>query len=261
MNVRPKKRLGQNFLVDRNIQRKIINACGFKDSDTVLEIGSGRGELTTLLAPKVKKIVALEIDPYLCENLKIVLKDSLNAQIVNQDILKFDLRKYFLRSKQRLKIIGNIPYYISSPIIEHLINFSDKIDSIFLTLQKEFALRIMAGPGCKEYSSFSLFVQYYAQPELVFLIKKNSFYPAPKVDSAFMCIKIRQRPAAKVKDEGLLFKIIRGAFNQRRKTLRNSLLDIVSMQRLESFFNKYNIPVNTRPEDLSLQDFANLTNI
>ncbi len=253
--------MGQNFLVDKNIQRKILNACGFKDSDTVLEIGSGRGELTTLIAQGVNKIFALELDPCLCKDLAANLKDFTNAEIIRQDILKFDLKKYFCSVKQKLKVFGNIPYYISSPIIEHLIKFRDKISDIFITVQKEFALRMIAHPDSKEYGSFSLFTQYYTEPGIVFAIKKNSFYPAPKVDSVLLNIKIRQNPAVKVKDEKLFFKITRGAFNLRRKTLRNSLLGIVSAQNLERFFDRYNISCNIRPEALSLQDFANLTNI
>ncbi|MDI6759117.1 MAG: 16S rRNA (adenine(1518)-N(6)/adenine(1519)-N(6))-dimethyltransferase RsmA, partial [Candidatus Omnitrophota bacterium] len=258
MNIRPKKRLGQNFLVDKNIQRKIINACDFKDSDTVLEIGSGRGELTTLIAERVNKIFALEIDPYLCESLKNNLKDFLSAQVIRQDVLKFNLKKYFCRAKQRIRVFGNIPYYISSPIIEHLIKFRDKISDIFITVQKEFALRMIASPGSKKYGSFTIFTQYYTEPKIVFVIKKNSFYPVPKVDSILLNIKIRQNPAINVKDEKLFFKITRGAFNQRRKTLRNSLLGIISAQSLEQFFDKYNISKHSRPETLSLQDFANL---
>jgi 16S rRNA (adenine1518-N6/adenine1519-N6)-dimethyltransferase len=261
MNVRPKKRLGQNFLVDKNIQKKIINACEFKNSDTVLEIGSGRGELTKLIAERVSKVFALEIDPFLCENLKVILKDFPNSQVINQDILRFDLRKYFCTTKQKLKVIGNIPYYISSPIIEHLIKFSDKISTIFITVQKEFALRIIANPGSKEYGSFSLFTQYYVEPKILFTIKKNSFYPVPKIDSAFLSIKIRKKPKVSVRDEGLLFKIIRRAFNQRRKVLKNSLSGIISTQKLEQFFNKHNISSNIRPEDLSLEDFATLANL
>ncbi len=260
MNVRPKKRLGQNFLVDKNIQKKIVRACEFKDSDIVLEIGSGYGELTKLLAGIVHQVFAVEIDPFLCESSKDNLKDFSNSRIINQDILKFDLKKYFHETEQKIKVIGNIPYYISSPIIEHLIKFKDKIDNIFITTQKEFALRMSANPGSKEYGSFSLFTQYYTEPKILFLIKKLSFYPAPKIDSALINMKVRQEPIVKVKDEKLFFKITRSAFNQRRKTLRNSLSNIIPARKLEQFFSEYGIPCNIRPEDLSLQDFANLTN-
>jgi 16S rRNA (adenine1518-N6/adenine1519-N6)-dimethyltransferase len=260
MHIKPKKRLGQNFLIDKNIQRRIIDCLELKPSDIFLEIGSGRGELTALLARKTEKIYALEIDARLCEALRANLKGYSNVEIINQDILKFNLRKHFSATKTRIKVAGNIPYYISSPIIEHLIKFRDKIEVIFITVQKEFARRMIASPGPKDYSAFSCYVQYYLQPEILLNIKKASFFPAPKVDSCLVRLKIRERPLVSAQDEKLLFKIIRAAFNKRRKTLRNSLTGIISGKKLDSFFHKYGIDRNTRPERLSLQDFANLAN-
>lgn len=261
MYLKPKKSLGQNFLIDKNIQRKIIDACKLKASDIVLEIGAGRGELTAFLVDKVNKIYALEIDFSLYQVLRDRFRDYANIDIINRDILKFNLRKEFSKYKNKIKIIGNIPYYITTPILGHLLKFRHKIDTIFITLQKEFAKRMIAKPGTKDYGAFSCFIQYYAQAQIIFFIKKNCFSPRPKVDSCFVQLEIRQKPPVKIKDEKLLFKIIRLAFNKRRKTLRNSLKGVISEQKLETFFHKYGIDKKIRPEDLRLVDFANLSYI
>jgi 16S rRNA (adenine1518-N6/adenine1519-N6)-dimethyltransferase len=261
MHIKPKKGLGQNFLIDKNIQRKIIAACQFKSSNTVLEIGAGRGELTRLLADTVGRLFALEIDPFLSKILQDDFKGYPNIKIINGDILKFNLRRYFSKLKNKIKIIGNIPYYITTPIIEHLLKSRDKIDTIFLTVQKEFAKRITATSSSGDYSSFSCFLQYYTNPQILFSINKTCFRPMPKVDSSFLRLEIRQKAAVITKNEKLFFQIIRSAFNKRRKTLRNSLRDRVSPEKLDKFFIKYGINRNIRPENLTLQDFANLTNI
>jgi 16S rRNA (adenine1518-N6/adenine1519-N6)-dimethyltransferase len=260
MRIKPKKRLGQNFLIDKNIQRKIIDSLELKPADTVFEIGAGRGELTCLISQKVHRVFALEVDPGLCQALKDNLSAFSNATIINQDVLKFNFKAHLNKIEGKIKVIGNIPYYISTPIIERLIKSRDKIDTAFITVQKEFAARMSALPGSKEYGAFSCFVQYYAEPKILFTIKRTSFFPAPKVDSCLVRLNIRKEPAVFSRNEKLLFKIIRGAFNKRRKTLRNSLSSIIPPKKLESFFDKYKIDRNTRPERLSLQDFANLAN-
>lgn len=259
MRIRPKKSLGQNFLRDENIQRKIIGVLGLEASDVVLEIGAGRGELTSLITPKVNKLYALEIDRQLYPLLTERFKVYNNVRIINQDILKFDLAKISGRGF-KIKVIGNIPYYISSPIIEHLIKYRAWISEVFITVQKEFAGRVVAVPGSKEYGSFSCFVQYYAVPKIMFQINKGCFYPSPKVDSCLLRLKFREKPAVCVRDEELFFKVIRAAFNQRRKTLRNSLKEAIPLPKLERFFFKSKLNPNVRPEELSLKDFASLVN-
>ncbi|MEW6100911.1 MAG: 16S rRNA (adenine(1518)-N(6)/adenine(1519)-N(6))-dimethyltransferase RsmA [Candidatus Omnitrophota bacterium] len=261
MRIQPKKRLGQNFLFDKNVQRKIIEACGLGPGDIVLEIGSGRGELTEHLIMAADKVFAVELDKDLCQLLSRRFAKQGNFKIINQDILKLDFSKYFKDLKGEIKIIGNIPYYISSPIIEHLARFREKISVIFLTLQKEFAERLSASPGSKRYGAFSCFVQYYFEPEILFNIKKTSFHPSPKVDSAFVKLQVRPSPLVITRDEKLLFRIIRNAFGQRRKTLRNSLKDVISCSSLERFFLQQKISPNTRPEELSLQDFSKLSDL
>ncbi len=258
MYSKPKKRLGQNFLVDKNIQRKLVEACSFTPSDIVLEIGAGRGELTRLIVRQVNKIYALEIDKGLCSELQGILKEYSNIEIINQDMLRFNLRKHFSKTK-RVKVVGNIPYYISTPIIERLINFRDAIDSVFITVQKEFALRMSAPAGSKAYGALSCFVQYYLQPKVIFHIKKNCFFPPPKVDSCFLKLEVKRRlPLNKIKEK-LFFLIVRAAFNQRRKTLKNSLENIIPAEKLKRFLCNFNIDSKIRPEKLRIEDFINLT--
>jgi 16S rRNA (adenine1518-N6/adenine1519-N6)-dimethyltransferase len=260
MRLKPKKSLGQNFLVDKNIRNKIINACDFKRSDTVLEIGAGRGELTSLIATNAKFIYALEIDPRLTPSLKELTRNHGNLKIIEQDVLKLDIGKYFRNLKGKLKVFGNIPYYISTPIIEQLIRARGKIDTAFITVQKEFAERIVSQAGSKEFGSLSCFVQYYMESKILFSIPKSCFYPAPKVCSAFLRLKTRKTPLVSVKDEALFFKVIRTSFNQRRKTLKASLKKFIPKQDLEGFLRFYGIRQDIRPEKLSPQDFARLTN-
>jgi len=258
MRIKPKKSLGQNFLIDKNIQNKIISCAELSSTDTVLEIGPGQGALTGLLCQKAAKVYAVEIDRNLCGVLTEKFAHSRNISIINADFLKFDLRS--LAPGSKLKIIGNIPYYITSPIIEHLLFYRDRIQDIYLMVQKEFAQRMSARPGSKVYGSFSCFVQYYTEPEILFLIKKNSFHPAPKVDSCFLKLTLRTEPPVQVKSENSLFRIIRAGFQQRRKTLKNSLEKLVPADKLDKFFREYDLNPKIRPEDLSLYDFANLAN-
>jgi 16S rRNA (adenine1518-N6/adenine1519-N6)-dimethyltransferase len=219
MHKKPKKYLGQNFLIDKNIQRKIISSCEFTPDDTVLEIGSGRGELTSLIWPRVKKLFALEVDTELIPELRRSIKGANNVKIINEDILKFDLRKIKLTTGEKIKVIGNIPYYISSPILGHLFKFNDFISNIFITIQKEFAYRLSAVKGTKSYGALSCFVQYYREPQIIMNIKKTCFSPVPKVDSAFVWLKAKERKDITLKDETLLFRIIKTAFTKRRKIL------------------------------------------
>jgi len=261
MHIKPKKGLGQNFLFDKNIQKKIIDACDFKPTDNVLEIGSGRGELTRLIAARAAFVSALEIDSYLCRILANNLTDYANVRIINRDILKFNLKKYFSRFDKKLKVVGNIPYYITTPIFEHLFTIREMINTIYITVQKEFAQRITASAGSKVYGAISCFIQYYTEPRLVFYISKNSFFPAPKVDSCLLCLKMNHRVDGKVSDEKKLFRIIRASFNQRRKVLRNSLKGIISQSKLNTFFERFNINPDIRPEGLSLSDFMHLSKV
>jgi len=260
-NIRPIKRLGQNFLVDQNIQKKIIDTADISKDDTVLEIGPGLGALTGELCNRAKKVSAIEKDKRFCG----VLGQSLfrDCPLRNLELIHGDILKYNWCNVTRLKIIGNLPYYISSPILVKLIENRNTIDSINITVQKEFAERLAAKPGTKAYGSITCFLQFYARVEKKFTIKNSAFYPIPKVDSCFLKIKIREKPLF-VTDEELLFKIIRASFEKRRKTILNSLhssgkfrsKEILSMQ-----LEKIGISINRRPETLSLQEFVNITTL
>lgn len=256
MRSKPKKSLGQNFLFDKNIQNKIIDACELKKEDCVLEIGSGRGELTQLIAPCVNSLVAVEIDKELCLELKNKFKECRNVRIINRDILKLNLDSYF--KKNKLKVIGNIPYYISTPIITRLLKSKKEIGIIYLTIQKELARRLTADARSKNYGAISCFINYHSDAKILFNIKRNSFFPTPKVDSCFLRLIVKDLNF--VVNEARLFKIIRSSFNKRRKTLRNSLKEIVPKEKLEGFFRKYSINPNIRPQELSLEEFIKLAN-
>ncbi len=260
MRHKPKKGLGQNFLVDKNLQRKIISACEFEPFDTVLEIGPGRGELTKLIADKVLLLYALEIDGSLCGALREEFKDSPNVKIIHQDILRSKPQDYLGKPGQKIKVIGNIPYYITTPIIEHLLKYREYIATVFLTVQKEFGRRMTAAAGSKEYGSLSCFVQYYAEAAILFNLKNTCFFPAPKVDSCFLRLNIKKELPLDAERERLLFRVVRAGFNQRRKTLRNSLKGVLPRGKLDLYFSRYGLDANTRPEELSCQDFINLIN-
>lgn len=260
MHFKPKKRLGQNFLTDKNIQNKILRSLELKPSDIILEIGSGSGEFTALLAKKAKKVFAVEIDRDLYGLLEEKIKGYRNVRMLKKDILKLNLQSLSLGLSQKIKVFGNIPYYISTPIIEHLLKFKEKIETIFITVQKELAKRIVASAGSKEYGSLSCFVQYYTNPKKIFEIKRASFFPSPKVDSCLLRLTLRQNLPLGTSKEELFFKTVRAAFRQRRKTLRNSLRNHLPQGKLERFFQKYSIDRNDRPESLSSQDFINLIN-
>jgi len=259
MRLQPKKRLGQNFLTDKNIRNKIVSSCAVSSTDVLLEIGCGKGEMTLALAQKARKVYALELDNRLIPCLEDSFAGYKNIKLIHKDILKFDLNKEI--KERRIKAVGNIPYYISSPIIGHIAKHRRKIDSAFLTVQKEFADRIVAKPGTRDYGSFSCFVQYYFKPRIEFIITRRCFNPAPNVDSAFIRLKVRMSPPVRVKSEERLFKVIRAAFNKRRKTLRNSLQGLISKDALEAKLTESGLDLNVRPERLTLEEFAALANL
>lgn len=259
MRPKPKKSLGQNFLVDKNIREKIIQSGNLKKSDVVLEIGPGRGELTALLLEKVRKVIAVEIDPGLCAILRDKFSAYKNFELINQDILKCNIRD-FIQKDKKLKVVANLPYYISTPIITRLFKHKEVIKEIFLTLQKELASRLTTGPGSKEYGSISCFIQFYSNAQILFPIKNTSFWPAPKVDSCFLKLKILSKPKVRVISEQVFFKLVRAAFNQRRKSLKNSLGSLLPQPLLKDCLKSAKLKPGLRAEDLSLADFARLAN-
>jgi len=257
----PLKRLGENYLIDSNIKDKIIAAAGVGRDDTVLEIGPGLGGLTFDLARTGADVLAIEKDRKACRILKVLARDEFpNLKIFNEDILKFNLGGYAFIKK--IKVVGNLPYYITSPIIELVINNRSVIESAVVMVQREVAWRILAKPGSKDYSAFSLFVQFYTQPENIYTVKRTCFYPSPDVDSCIVRLNILDKPPVDVTDEALLFRIIRGSFNQRRKSIINSLSREavlgISKKKLASILGKAGIDPAARPEDLSITDFAKI---
>jgi len=259
----PSKRLGQNYLIDGNIKDKIIEAAGIKRGDAVLEIGPGLGALTADLAAVCASLHAVEKDTRAFRILKEELLAGFpDVKLYNEDILKFDLKK--ITPGKNLKIIGNLPYYITSPIIEYFIKNKRYINSIVITIQREVANRLMASPGTKDYGSLSCFVRYHMRASYIYTIRRTSFFPEPEVDSSIIRLDVLPAPSVKVEDEEKLFKIIRGSFNQRRKTILNSLSRAavlnMSKENLTSILTTAGVDPLIRPESLSLTDFARISN-
>jgi len=252
----PKKRLGQNFLIDLNIKRKIIASCHLKPDETVLEIGPGTGVLTFELAAKVKKLIAIEKDKDLSQILSEKFHDS-NVKIIHHDILKYS----FQSLPNNLKIIGNLPYHIVSPIIKKVLTYRHKFQSFYFMTQLEQGRRLVAQPNSKEYGSLSCAVQYFAEVEKLFQIKPTAFYPKPKVQSVFLHLQIKRQPELKAINENLLFQIIKNAFNQRRKTILNSLSTIISKEFLIDLLKECKIDPKARAENLKLKDYVLISNM
>jgi len=250
---RSKKYLGQNFLTDKHTQQKIIQACDLKPEDVVVEIGPGQGVLTRLIAPKVKRLIGVETDRDLIEPLRASLPNS--VEIIQADFLKWDMSHL----PAGIKVIGNIPYYISTPIIERLIEERKKISAAFLTVQLEFGQRLSAKAGGRDYGSLSCFAQYYADIKMLFKIKKTCFNPVPKVDSCFLRLTMRPHPEENTQLEEFLFKLIQTAFQQRRKNIVNSLKGMVGKEKLEESLINLGIDLNARPENLTLSNYIALS--
>ena len=260
---RPLKRFGGNYLVDGNIKNRIIESANVSKDDCVLEIGPGLGALKIDLAESGARVTAVEKDRKAFAILGDISGGKFpNLKLVNADILDFDFEGNL--GPGRVKVVGNLPYYITTPLIEYLITNRKFIDSALIVIQKEVAARILACPGTRDYGSLSCFVQYYSRPVYLHTIKNTCFYPTPEVDSSLIRLDMPETPSVSVKNEELLFKIIRGAFNQRRKTIINSLsrpevLDMVKND-LIVVVKSLGIDPAIRPESLTLVDFARITN-
>lgn len=256
------KRYGQNFLVDPNIKRKIISAVGIRPKDTILEIGPGQGSLTFDLAAACGRLIALEIDKGLCRHLSLQIEEFPHLTLLCQNVLKFDLKKYFKKEKiARARVVSNLPYYISTPVLEYLFERSEFFEDIFLTLQKEVALRMVSKACEANYGSLSCFVRYYCEPEILFKIPAGCFRPRPKVDSVFVRLIVRKDPVSywKVQSEEFLFCVIRTAFGQRRKMLKSGLRDL--LEKKPSAVKEAGDLLECRPEEISLEEYVRLSNI
>jgi 16S rRNA (adenine1518-N6/adenine1519-N6)-dimethyltransferase len=258
------KKFGQNFLIDTHVLDKIIAAAEITKDDFVLEIGPGIGTMTQYLACAARKVVAVEIDKALIPILEDTLSDYDNARVINNDVLKVDIAKLAEEENggKPIKVVANLPYYITTPIIMGLFENHVPIKSITVMVQKEVADRMQVGPGTKDYGALSLAVQYYAKPYIVANVPPNCFMPRPKVGSAVIRLERYEEPQVKVKDENLMFRIIRASFNQRRKTLANGLKNSAELdytkEEIEAAIEALGRGASIRGEALTLEEFAKL---
>ena len=261
------KKFGQNFLIDTHVLEKIISAAGITKDDCVLEIGPGIGTMTQYLAENAGHVVAVEIDRNLIPILKETLADYDNVTVINEDILRVDIKTLAeeYNGGKPIKVVANLPYYITTPIIMGLFESGVPIDNIPVMVQKEVADRMKEGPGSKDYGALSLAVQYYAEPEIVANVPPNCFIPRPNVGSAVIRLTRHKEMPVEVKDPALMFKIIRASFNQRRKTLQNGLGNAPELpytkEQIAAAIAEMGLTPTIRGEALSLAQFAQLSDI
>lgn len=260
------KKFGQNFLIDTHVLDKIVSAAEITKEDVVLEIGPGIGTLTQYLAYQAKEVIAVEIDKALIPILQDTLSAYDNVTILNEDILKVDINRLVEEKNQGkpIKVVANLPYYITTPIIMGLFERHVPVASITVMVQKEVADRMQVGPGTKDYGALSLAVQYYAEPYIVANVPQNCFMPRPKIGSAVIRLTRHEKPPVEVKDEKLMFRLIRASFNQRRKTLANGLKNDSSLPYTKEVVEKAiadcGFSPTIRGEALTLEEFAKLAN-
>ncbi|MBR5357528.1 MAG: 16S rRNA (adenine(1518)-N(6)/adenine(1519)-N(6))-dimethyltransferase RsmA [Lachnospiraceae bacterium] len=259
------KKFGQNFLIDTNILEGIVKGAEITKDDCVLEIGPGIGTMTQYLCENAKFVIAVEIDKNLIPILNDTLSEYSNKVIINEDVLKLDIneltKKY--NDGKPIKVVANLPYYITTPIIMGLFESHVPLDSITVMVQKEVADRMKVGPGTKDYGALSLAVQFYSRPDILMIVSANCFVPRPNVDSAVIKLTLHKEMPVTVKNEALMFTLIRAAFNQRRKTMVNALtnagINNVTKETVLSALEKMNLPATIRGEALTLAEFATLS--
>lgn len=261
------KSLGQNFLIDESVLDKMISGSGIDENTNVIEIGPGFGTLTQRLCMNAKKVVAIEIDKSAVPILEKNLEEFDNLKIINDDVLKCDLEKIIAEEfgGEKIKIVANLPYYITTPIIMHILESKIKTDSLCIMIQKEVAQRIAAKPSCKDYGALTVAVNYYSEPRLICHVPPSSFIPMPKVSSSVISLDIRDAAPVSLKNEKGYFKVVKAAFGQRRKTLLNALSNSgaipLSKEEILNVLKECGIDEKRRGETLSLQDFANISNL
>jgi 16S rRNA (adenine1518-N6/adenine1519-N6)-dimethyltransferase len=260
-DLKPKKYLGQNFLIDDNINRFIVKALGLSKDGAVLEIGAGLGELVNLIKEEASLVMAFEIDNDLCNLMRQRFDAEKKVEVFNQDILSTDLEELIKgRGFNEITIVGNLPYYISSAIIFHLINYRRLIKKVLIMLQLEVALRLVSEAGTKDYGILSCLLDYYARKKIIKKVKKSCFLPQPKVDSALVELSFYKQPPIKVKDEDLFIKVIKTTFGQRRKTITNTLSNLMAegadKKKTLEILSNLGINPAVRPEKLRVEDFG-----
>ncbi len=260
------KKFGQNFLIDQNILDKIVESADLTEKDCVLEIGPGIGTMTQRLAEEAGEVIAVEIDRNLIPILKDTLSPYENVTIINDDILKVDLAGLVQERNggRPVKVVANLPYYITTPIIMALFEKHVPLQSVTVMVQKEVADRMQVGPGTKDYGALSLAVQYYSRPEIITRVPASCFMPSPNVDSTVIRLTRYEEPPVAVRDEEWLFAVIRASFNQRRKTLANGLANAAGLglgrQQVEEVLTEMGLSRTIRGEALTLEQFADLSN-
>ena len=261
------KKYGQNFLIDTHVLDKIIGESGVTKEDLVIEIGPGIGTMTQYLAEAAREVIAIEIDKNLIPILEDTLSEYDNVSIINEDVLKVDIQTLVYEKNQGrpVKVVANLPYYITTPSVMGLLESKVPIENITIMVQKEVADRMQEGPGSKEYGALSLAVQYYTKPEIVANVPCNCFMPRPKVGSAVIRLTLHKNPPVEVKDEKFMFQLIRASFNQRRKTLVNGIGNApnlsITKDNVVKALEEMNLSSNIRGEMLSLEEFARLSNL
>jgi 16S rRNA (adenine1518-N6/adenine1519-N6)-dimethyltransferase len=265
-NLTAQKRYGQNFLVDSNVLNKIVESAGITKEDTVLEIGPGIGSLTQYLCESAKNVICVEIDTKMIPVLEDTLSEYENVRVINEDILKVDIDALIKESgADKIKVVANLPYYITTPIIMGLLEKEANIDSITVMIQKEVALRMQEGPSSKDYGALSLAVAFYSDANIKMTVSPNCFIPRPNVDSAVIRLDVLDEPKVSVKDKDRMFRIIKGAFEQRRKTLTNALSHSSAFKTDKNNIEKALLEMGKSPsirgEELTLEEFAHLSDI
>ena len=259
----PKKKMGQNFLVDRNIRDKILENVPLSKETTVLEIGPGFGMMTFAMAEECGRLYAVEKDAGICGVMTVPFKERGNIELINADILDLDIGSLDRGAGAELLVYGNVPYYITTPIIEKIIGARGMVSELYIVLQEELAERLLSPPGSRVYGSISCYVRYYSQIRKIFKIKKTCFYPKPQVDSCLIRLKMLKEPSVKVEDEGLMFRVIRKAFSERRKKAVNPLSDSafmdISREKWQEIFRSCGIDPAARAEAISLEGYAGIS--
>jgi len=256
----PKKRLGQHFLVDRNILNKVIRTAQVGEEDVVVEVGPGLGEMTLALARLAKQVIAVEIDPKLAEILEKKLADCPNVEVVKSDILKVDFRSFFKKEGHRIKVVANLPYQISTPLLFRFIEAREVFSTFTLMLQREVAKRMAALPGGREYGRLSVLLQMFLDLSVRFFVPPSAFFPPPKVESAVVHMGWKAKPMVEAQDEEWFKKVVKACFGYRRKTLVNALKhsELPLPESVESRMEKIEIDPRRRPETLTIEEFIRL---
>lgn len=257
----PRKRLGQHFLIDRNILNKVIRTAGIEKEDVVLEVGPGLGEMTLALARHAKRVIAIEIDPKLVAILKKKMEDLPNVEVVRSDILRLNFNQFLEKEGQPIKVVANLPYQISTPLLFRFIESKEVFATFTLTLQKEVAERMVAPPGGKDYGPLSIFTQLFLDISVRFFIKPSAFFPPPKIESAVVHMAWKEKPIIETEDDAWFKRVVRACFGYRRKMLINALKhsEINLPESVELRMERIGIDPRRRPETLTIREFVSLS--